>query len=72
MTLTSNRACLMQTKPDPRGPTIEGPDGKFHPRWRARVIGFEPGVPVEFPFKEELEGAWCLGGGTELRFTRSE
>ena len=69
--LTSNRHCLMQTKPDPKPPSVMDKDGKLQPRWKARVIGFEPGVPIEFPYgDEELAGAWCLGGGPDLRFVR--
>lgn len=73
MKLTSNRHCLMQTVAvDPLPPSVPDPTtGKLRKRYKQRVIGFEPGVPIDFPYgQEELEGAWCLGGGPDLKFTK--
>jgi hypothetical protein len=58
----------MQTKADPLPPSVLGKDGKLKPRWTARVIGFEPGIPIEFFSMDELKGSWAIGGGDGLRF----
>lgn len=73
--LTANRACLAQTLPDPEPPSVPDPDDpeKLLPRWKPRVIGFEPGVPVAFPYgKEEIKDMWVLAPPKDLKFTSSE